>query len=166
MPNLIDVIAVSLVCLLTIRGYLRGLAGELAQLLSLVIALAAGLFYYSPLAGWLEAHTRLTGSSARAAAFVAVLGAAVAILIVLRHLLARFMKVVFEERFNRLGGLAAGFVRALALVMVVFLVMNLWPHPYLNRQFGEESVIGRFLIGRLPALRSETPPEGDATEIR
>jgi len=162
-PSLVDVLALSAVSLITLRGYLRGLSGELAQLVSAVAALALGVLFFGPVAAWCVAHTRLAPASARAAAFVVVIAAAVAALVLVRLALKRIMKVAFEERFDRAGGLVAGFVRACALVTLVLMVMNLWPHAYLNRKFGEESVLGTVLLRRMPFLREQAaPPRGPA----
>jgi len=153
-PSLLDVLAISLVCLMTVRGYLRGLSGELAQLVSLGVAFFLGIRYFTPIANWMVIHTRLNLESARVVGFVATVLSAFLVMHVLRRLLGVFMKIVFEDKFDRVGGLVAGFLRGCVLLIIVFLAMNLWPHPYLNRKFGTESVIGSFLMRSLSSLCS------------
>ena len=151
--SLIDCVALALLAAGTVRGMLRGLSGELARLLSVVTALVAALWLYAPAGAWLAGNTRLQGRLALAAAFSVTLIAAVVAMVVVRFLLKRVMKVVIEERFDRRLGLAAGFGNTLMVIAIVFLLVNMWPHDYLNRKFGEESLIGTLVLRALPGVR-------------
>ena len=145
-PHVADFLAVAVVVLITIRGHTRGLSGEVAQLAGLVIAFLFGLQAHPVVTLWLLDHTRLEGQSAHAVAFVAAFLAAVAAMLLVRYLLRFVMRVVIEEKFDKAAGSVAAFLRACILVTVVFLVMNLWPHEYLNRTFGEDSLIGTIVM--------------------
>ena len=39
------------------------------------------------------------------------------------------------------------------MILIVVVMMNLWPHEYLNRKFGEESVVGTVVLRYMPSLR-------------
>ena len=138
-----------------LRGLRRGLSGELAQLAGVVVAFLFGLRVYAPFADWLLTYTRLTGRSVQAAAFLATVVAALIVLIVLHALLRGLVRLVVEERIDRPLGLAAGAVRSAVLIAIIFVIINLWPSEYLNRTFGEESVVGNLLLRCMPALREE-----------
>lgn len=152
-PNVVDILAFIVVAIGTFQGFRRRLSGELAHLISVVAAFTLGLYFFRPLGSWLCAHTRLSEQAAHMLAFIIMIIVAVAAMVLLQFVLKRIMKVVFEETVDKTGGVLAGFVRSAIFVIIVFLIMNLWPHDYLNRLFGEESVIGTVIIRYMPSLR-------------
>jgi len=151
--SLVDVIAFAAVALGAVRGYFRGLSGELARVISLVAAFALGLRFYGPLSEWVLAYTRIAEENAPVAAFIITVLAAVVCLFLLRYLLKRVMKIVIEERADKTGGVIAGLLRTSVMVLIVFLALNLWPNERLNRIFGEESLIGRLVLKAAPRAR-------------
>ena len=74
------------------------------------------------------------------------------------------MKVVFEEPFDKVAGSVAGFVRSALFTLIVFIAVNLTPHEYLNRLFGEESVIGTLTLKMMPMLQEELEERREAIE--
>jgi len=153
--NLVDIGALVVVAVGTFVGYRRGLSGELARLVSIVAAFVLGLFFFRPVGAWIVNHTRLEDRSAQAVAFMVTIGAALVAMVLLRIVLKRVMQVVFEEMTDKVGGAIAGFVRAALTVAIIVMMVNTWPHDYLNRQFGEESVIGRLVLKYVPILREK-----------
>jgi len=152
-PNAIDIAILVVVLFGLFRGYVRGLSGELAQLASVVAAFVLGLTLHPPLSTWLSEKTRLAGQNARTMAFVTTVLGSVLAMIILRYLIKRIMRVVIEEKVDKPAGLVAGGVKTVVLVLIVVVVMNLWPHEYLNRKFGEESVVGSAVLRYMPSLR-------------
>ena len=71
----------------------------------------------------------------------------------------RIMKIVFEPAVDKPGGGFAGFVSGILAVLIVFMIMIQWPNDYLNRKFGEESVIGRVVV-KLAARSAPWMPAG------
>ena len=151
--NLVDVIALFIVVIGIVQGCFRRLSGELSHLISVVAAFVAGMFAFRPLGIWLVEHTRLTEKSAHVTAFIAVIVASLVLMALIRILLRRIMRVIIEEQVDRTLGGFAGFLRASVFVLVVFVIMNMWPHEYLNRIFGEESMIGRTVKSCMPVLQ-------------
>jgi uncharacterized membrane protein required for colicin V production len=157
LPSLsaVDVVALGVLALGGLHGYLRGLSGELAQLAAVVGGLVCGLWMHAPLAERTAAATRLEGRPAQAVAFAASVAAAFAVVLLLRALLKPVMRVIVEERFEKPGGVVAGLLRGGAVVVLVFVLLNLWPHPYLNRTFGETSLFGSLIRRHLPAAERD-----------
>jgi hypothetical protein len=143
-------------CLLI--GLKRGLSGELARLASTAAALAAAWVFHARAAVWLETYSRLGAEAARVTAFTAIFVAAAAAGILLRVLLGGVAKVVFAPRLERIGGAVAGLVKGVAWTVALLVILNLVPHPYLNRLFGEECAVGRLVRGAMPALRAALEP--------
>lgn len=165
-PNILDLVAVVLLALGTLRGALRGLSGELARLVALVAAFAFGLAAYDPVAAWFLAHTRLEGRLATVVAFVGTLLGAVIALLLIRKVLKALMRVVIEEKFDKAAGAVAGFIGTSIVIVIVFVVLNMWPNDFLNRKFGEESVIGRVILRSMPELRAAGGAEDDGSYAR
>ncbi len=153
--NLPDIFALGLVLFCALRGLMRGLSGELARLLTILLALAAALRLREPLGEFIGAVTRLETPVDIALGFTLIVIAVLMILTIVRRLLKRIMQVTFTPGLEKGGGLAAGMLRGTVLVMTVFILLNLWPHEYLNRKFGEESLVGSAVGRVLPRLREQ-----------
>ncbi len=152
MWSLVDTIAVALVLFGTVIGLQRRLSGELAHVISMIVALAVGLFARRPLGQWLLDHSRLSPAVAQVVALVGVIVLAALAMAAVRIVLRKAMRVVFEEEVDKIGGAVAGFVRAALFVAIVFLVMNMIPHDGVNRIFGESSFLGRIVSRYTPIL--------------
>lgn len=149
----VDIGALAVIAFGTIQGFFRKLSGELPDLISVVVSLVAGIMICTPLAEWLNQTSRLDIIAARALAFIAVLVAATIAMLIIRFILSRIMKVIFEPTADRIGGMLAGAIRGATLVLIVFMSMNLVDHEYLNRKFGEESVIGQTVRRVAPLVK-------------
>lgn len=154
-PNAVDIAILVMVLFSLFRGYVSGLSGELAQLASVVAAFIVGLSFYEPLSVWIIENTRLEGTTAKTVAFVTTVITAAIAMIILRYMIKYVMRVVIEEKVDKPAGLIAGGIKSVVVVLIVVVVMNLWPHEYLNRKFGEESVIGNLVLKILPSLREK-----------
>lgn len=162
--NIIDIAAIAIIILGIIQGYRRRLSGELAHLISVVAAFSIGLFFFRPAGNWFTEHTRLTDQGAHVVAFITTMLASIIVMTLLRIVLGRIMKVVIEPEADRTGGAIAGFFRASVFVVIVFIIMNMWPHDYLNRIFGEQSLIGSAVVKCMPRLREVVEEHKDKVE--
>lgn len=143
--NMVDVVAAILLVIGVWRGFRRGLSGELAKLISLVVMMVAGWQFYQPLSERLGG-TRLSSEGAQLAAFLGtVIAAGLAmwlLWLVLRHL----MEFKFKTPLEQIGGMAAGATRTLILFSIIVVCMALTPIPYFRRVFGEESLLGSVIM--------------------
>lgn len=162
--NIIDIAAIAIVILGIIQGYRRRLSGELAHLISVVAAFSIGVFFFRPVGSWFTDHTRLTDQGSHVVAFITTMLASLIVMTLLRIVLGRVMKVVIEPEVDRTAGAIAGFCRASVFVIIVFIIMNMWPHDYLNRVFGEESLIGGIVIKCMPTVQEVVEEHRDKVE--
>lgn len=160
--SFVDYAAIAALIAGAAQGLRRGLSGELAHVFGLLAAFLLSLWFWEPFVSWTESHTRLGWQSARAVAFLSLLFGGLIFLMMLRHVLKKIISVVVKDEADRTGGLIAGIVRSVVVITIFFLVMNLWPNKYLNRKFGEESLIGRTILKTLPedALPAEKDEGG------
>lgn len=175
--NIVDIIVLAIILLGAVRGLLKGLSGMLADVISVLVALAAGWYFFETVGDFIVEHTRLTGSAAYTVSFAAVVLGAYALMRVLRLVLRSILEFSFKGRIERGGGALAGFIHATVLVAAVLLFLSLWPHEAVHQIVAEESVAGRFVAERLgpfydslaerypvlrfPREREESPEEVD-----
>ena len=161
--SIVDIVALAVIAFTTVQGYFRRLSGELARLIGVILAFFLALRFYVPIGDWVRTATRLDEGLTQAAAFTLTLLAGIAALIVIRLLLRNLIKLIVEERADKAGGVLAGCSRGCIVVAALFLILNLWPHAYLNRTFGEESVLGSLLLRAMPTLRDTVENVTDTT---
>ncbi len=152
--SVIDIIALTIIGLGTIRGLIRGLSGELAGLISIVTSLCLGLYFYLPFGAWFSEHTRLTKWPAHAVAFAAIVVSAFIVMVILRLILRQLIKVVVNPKAERLGGLIAGFLSASILVITFFMTVNMFRDSNSDIIFGERSYIGALINKCIPPLEN------------
>ncbi len=150
-----DIVAVVILLFAAFHGLHRGLSGELAQVVGIVVAIAVGFVVFAPLGTCLVDRLQLTPAVARVAASVATLAVSMIAMIIVVTTLKRVLEFVIGETLDRILGFVAGVVRGAVIVVVLFLVMNIVPSEKLNHMFGEGSYIGSAVIQFLPFLRDE-----------
>ena len=153
--NAVDILAFVVIAIGVWQGFRRRLSGELAGLISSAVALLAGVLLCRPLGESLLNNTRLSAEAARMIAFVLAVALAGGLMVLLRFVLKGVMQVVVEETTDKICGCIAGAVRMTVIVLIGFLIMNLMPHEYTNRLFGEESLIGRGVLKSMPVVREK-----------
>jgi uncharacterized membrane protein required for colicin V production len=153
--SVVDIVAVLIICLSTLRGFHRGLSGELAQLVSLILAFVVGVYTYRPFGTWILNNTHASSRTAHTVAFVVAVASVILAAVLLGFVFRRIMKIVFDPKVDKPGGGLAGFVSGTLAVILILVMLNLWPHAYLNRKCGEESVIGRLVVKFMPAVREK-----------
>ena len=161
--NTVDIVALVVIALGTLNGLRRGLSGEIAGTVSAVVALLLGLLCYGPCGDWLSDHTAVSEGVDKALAFAATIIVALVVMLLLRLMVKETVTVaVSSKKVDLIGGLLAGFVKTTIFVAVVLLCVNMWPNPYLNRVFGDESVIGRITVAAMPELREQAESASEA----
>lgn len=158
----IDILALIVLLLGTLRGLRCGLSGEIARLVSALTAIFLGLYFYEAVAFWTSEHTRLNGRPAHVLAFAFTVVAVLLAMVLLRMALANVIRLVVREDFDRSAGAVAGLLSSTAFVFIVFLIMQMLPEEaYLHRKFKADSVIGTLIAPYIPAVEEQdiAPPD-------
>ena len=163
--NVVDIAVLILILLGLIRGFVKGLSGELAGLLGATVAFAGAWYFYTPLGNFLTDKTRLSERATVAVAFVLVLIGAYLAMKILRLVLRHVMEFSFKGKIEKLGGMLAGGIRMTVVVIALVLLMTLWPHESLHRLFAEESAFGRFVFEKLGPVYEKMAEEYPALKI-
>ncbi len=120
--NWLDLVLLLVIALSVLAGFFKGFARTSFGLLSLVLALACGLWFYPLVAGWVDQWV----SSVHAANMIGFAIIFVGVLIagaLLGALVAKLLQVVHLSWLDRLLGGAFGVIRGVLLGAVLILVM-------------------------------------------
>ena len=149
--NIIDIIIAIFLAIGLIQGIRRGLSGELARLIGIIVAVWAGWHFYHPLGNRLLQSTRLGEQEAYAAAFFICLAGIVLIMVILRLILRKIMEITFKGGFvERVGGACAGLLRSALICAAILFFLNLLPSDYIRQKVSQDSIAGRLVSTQLP----------------
>lgn len=152
--SVVDIFFAAAMAIGAVRGMLRGLSRELADLVRVLGAFLAAYFLYRPLAALLIEKSRLSDVASAIVAFLLVLLAAFLVLTLLHILLSKFMQFAFKGPLERLGGLLSGLLKGAVFASVVVLLLGFWPHPAFRKAVREDSYCGRWLTASYPGVYS------------
>lgn len=159
--TVIDYVALAYLAFGLVRGMLRGLAGELARLAGVGLAVLAGWHLYEPVGEKINEATRLTGQDSYLAGFLLTCAAVWMIMALARWGMKELMELTFKPLLNRLGGAGAGFLRCALLLSALFIAMGLCRIDYLRTKFTEDSVVGsqinEYLLPVYVSMTEERP---------
>lgn len=142
--NVLDGITAAYAAATAIRGARRGGAEESYRLLRLAVSLLAGCGLFALVSKGAEAALAATGTGAGALGFAAGLGLVYYATRKLKTAAVSFLRRLVAEKYSRLTGAGAGFLRAVTAVsaLVAFLQMSPWIP-------GVTSALDSSLIGRI-----------------
>lgn len=150
--NVIDILVAVIVGLSAVRGLLRGLSRELADLLRLTGSVLLAYFLYRPAAGIIGNYTRLAGPASSIVAFILILIAAFLILTLIHYLLSKFMEFAFKGPVERIGGFVSGTVKGAVFAGIILFLISLWPHSGVRSAVQDESLAGRWMTACYPVI--------------
>jgi len=151
-PNIIDILAAVIIFLGAMRGGQRGLSGEMARLASVAVALVIGIACHSLVGTWLTAHSRLTPKTAETVSFIVTVVGALGVMILVRTGMEGIGKLTLQKAVDKSAGVVAGCAGSVVVVIIIFLLAHMWPNAYVNRIFGQDSIIGRLITPYAPSL--------------
>lgn len=137
--SVLDLISAAYVAYGAWRGRARGLAEEGYRLLRMAIAFAAGCGLYGLVGDLLSRVLSLGGDVSGPVGFVGVMGGSWYILRTLKTKLTAWLSARFAAQ-ARVGGMIAGGLRTLIIVLSIVGVLNL---------AGREDVSGRSVVARI-----------------
>ena len=117
----IDWVALVVALILVVRGFVRGCSVELAQLISLVVAIATAYFCFAPLlrminaTGFFVAHAY----AAHVVTFMVLFVIGLALWYGLGRLLTSGLQLVVAQPFDRILGGVIGGMKAIAVVAIL-----------------------------------------------
>ncbi len=161
----VDLVALALILLGIVRGFVKGLSGELAGLISAAVAAIAGFKFYRPLGEYFLRSTHLSEAAAYSAAFATVTLGSYALMRILRFLLRHMMEFSFKGRLERLGGALVGGLSVAVTVIVFVFIMGILPSSTLHSLFAQDSFLGRTVCSKLGPVYERLSEKYPALQI-
>lgn len=150
--NTLDIIVLAIVALTAVRGLIRGLSRELADLIRIVGSVLLAYFFYQPLAVLILDKTRLTEVASSVTAFILILIGSFLLFTIIHYFLSKFMQFAFKGQLERIGGLASGVIKGSMFAVIVVFLVSFWPHVETRRAVREGSLCGRWVTAYYPTL--------------
>lgn len=151
--SILDVVAIGIILLSAIWGIFRKLSRELFSLIAVLFSFVISLLTYRHIGEKLAGISRLDIRSAEAIAFATVAILTVCVMIVIKLVLGKVFTITVENKAERIGGFFVGLISSTLTVCMTFYLLILFPHKYLNRKIGAESIIGKTVKKCFPYLQ-------------
>lgn len=154
-PSVLDFAVLVIVLLNAYFGFRRGLSGEVAHFLVLILGTITTVYLLHPVGSlFFRYATPLIPEGGRYAfAFVGTaIVAATVMLVVYRPIYNVFDRDVPKHR-NKSGGLVAGLLYGIVGVAFILVFLNLWPNPAVGRVVGDSSFSGKAANKVVPAVK-------------
>jgi len=148
--NILDIVVLAIVALSALRGLLRGLSRELADLIRVIGALLLAYFFYHPVAALIFEHTRLTELAAALVGFILVLIVSFLLLTIIHYILSKFMEFAFKGPIEKIGGFLSGMIKGAIFASLLVFLTSFWPHDAVRKAVREESLAGRWICSQYP----------------
>jgi uncharacterized membrane protein required for colicin V production len=145
----IDILFVIFVLFFAIRGAWSGLAGELANVVTLLALLAGFCFFYPQLMRLAEDYWKLPESALNILVPLVLVLASVLLFALLRILFKQALKEKAGGTADKIGGVLFGAARGALLGLVIFSALSLIPNDSLYRAISEKSAVGEWVCGTL-----------------
>lgn len=147
--NFIDGVTAAYMAFGVWRGRARGLADEGYRLTRMIIAYAFGCGLYGVISGALKRLLSVGGDVSGPASFVVVVGGTWYLTRFIKKGLTAFLAARYA-RYAKLGGMIAGAVRSLLVVLSIVGVFHLAGDAPGREQVSEQSFVGRVASWVMP----------------
>ncbi|GHV84648.1 hypothetical protein AGMMS50230_02560 [Spirochaetia bacterium] len=141
--SVMDIIFFVLLALLTLRGFLKGLTGELFSITSLAFGLIAAVFFFNNGAAFLRERYLNVVLLPEILAFFGIFLLIFLAGKILEHIVKDIIKRLKLDKLDKALGLIFGLAEAFALIVLVLLFMVIQP------LFDPASLLGQSLFARL-----------------
>lgn len=153
--SVIDIVVLVIVALSAVRGLLRGLSRELADLIRIVGAILLASLFCGQLGTLIFENTRLSESASHIAAYFLILIVSFIIFSVIHLLLSKFMHFAFKGPVEKVGGFTSGLIKGSLFAVILVLLISLWPHDKVRKAVREDSISGHWITEQYPRLYAE-----------
>lgn len=135
------------------RGIRTGLTGEFIRSASWILLIVVTLKYYQTIGKKISTFTKMDADLANLVTFI-VLGIVIyTCALAIRWFVNRKRsKFKFGSILENMGGAVLGVARMVAFTVFVTVMICLIRSPFWHKQVGENSIYGRFVVSKLPAV--------------
>lgn len=153
--NIADVVIVLLVLAFAASGYLKGAIRQVAEIISLILAIMVSVVFYDELAVKLGEGFSLNANLAKLFAFL-ILWATVqfAFNIAYHFLYPLIPEVIRKSKINKFLGALPGLMWGVIFTALVVMILALAPINFAFRDMVVDSASGKYIIGKTAGLEN------------
>lgn len=152
----IDVLIVLITIFFAIRGYKRGLSGEILSIITLFLSFLLAYHYFSFVAARLERSIGLVPVIANIFGYIIVFVSVYIVCSAISFLIKKIMQWSFVAGLDKAGGVLFGVVRSICLVSVVLVLLGMLHMPSLSNRIAERSFLARYIMLVSPYIYETT----------
>jgi membrane protein required for colicin V production len=153
--NIIDILLLIILLWTSIKGFLRGLTGEVFRFIAFVAIFFCSIKFTMPLSMYISNFYPMPTVLSRVCAVVGIiLGILIAV-----NIIKRIVQKIIEETdvlsgIEKLGGFFIGIAKGLVICFLIVIGLNYIPSPKLQNQLRNDTVIAGTLIAFSPNVYS------------
>ncbi len=144
--NWIDVFVGIVLLVFAIRGYRRGLSGEILQVVGLLASLILAYRFFGYVGEALHQSLAMPEGIAFVLGYVGVFVLIYTIFYVIRYIVHKMMSVSFIAVLEKGGGILAGMMRGICILSVLFVLVCMIRQPSVTRYIFNESLTGKYIM--------------------
>ena len=122
----IDIVFIILIAILLLRSFLRGFIKEFMTMASIILGLAAAIFFYRPGGQYVRKYIKMDNIP-EILAFIAIFAIVYLFIIFIEYLLRDIIRRVNLGWLDSLFGLLFGIIEGIVLVSLIILVLTVQP---------------------------------------
>ncbi|MDX9702232.1 MAG: CvpA family protein [Candidatus Auribacterota bacterium] len=144
--NWIDVMVGVILIIFAIRGYRRGLSGEILQVVGLLASLLLAYHFFGYVGDVLQKSISMPEGIASILGYVGVFVLLYTFFYVIRVIVHKIMSVSFIAVIEKGGGILAGTMRGVCALSVLFVLIGMLRQPAITQYIFKESLTGKYIL--------------------
>ena len=152
----IDVIIFLVMVYFSIRGYKRGLAGEILSIVTLFLSFLLAYHYFGVVATYLENSIGLVSVIANIFGYVFVFVGVFIACTIIGIIFKRIVQWSFISGLDKVGGILFGLVRGTCIISIILVLLGMLRMPALTSRIAEKSFLARYVLFVSPYIYEST----------
>ncbi|RJP59513.1 MAG: CvpA family protein [Candidatus Auribacter fodinae] len=142
----LDLLVILVLVFFGIRGYKRGLSGELLRVIGLIASFTLAYQFFGMVGEKLSAHSSIPEQLGFIIGYILVFALVFLFFVILRIIVQRMMTYSFVDALEKGGGVAAGLMKALFMLSIIYVLLGMLHIPPLTRYIVTKSFTGQYII--------------------
>lgn len=148
----LDVVVALILIIFGIRGYRRGLSGEVLQIVGLLASFILAYQFFQVIGTIIVEHSSIPVQIADISGYVIIFISINLLFFIIRKIVHKLMTFSFVAVLEKGGGIAAGVVRAICMISIIYVLIGMLHIPHLTGYIIERSFTGRYIITISPHI--------------
>lgn len=148
----VDIIVLLILFLFALRGYKRGLSGEILRTVGMLASFIFAYQFFSKAAGYLQKIMPLPNTIASMLSYVSIFFIVYVFFYFLRVFIKRLMSISFVSGLEKGGGFLAGTLKGLCFLSICFVLAGMFHREQVNDYILKKSLIPPYIMPITPYI--------------